>query len=212
MGAWKRVYDRFWGWLEEEPTGSNYWRFLRWALVVMFCYSFSAGFFIVAWKLPKLFLAEEVVEERIRIIADFILNGNPYLLFLVLIKIVFWEEFRFRWVPLFIASKLFKKSYLILLTLVASSIIFGWIHSPDLENENSYVFIFLQGMGSIVLSIVYLKCGILHNKIFKAAFSSFFVHYVFDVLLSAMTIVLFHFLQTNPEGVLFLKKIGIESL
>lgn len=207
----RAVYDRFCHWLEKEPTGRQYWKFLRKTLVVMLCYNFSAGFFIVAWKLPKLFLASDVVAERIQIMADFILNGNPYLLFLLLVKIVIWEEFCFRWAPLFVAVKFFKKRYLILLTLIASSVVFSWMHKPESEADNWYIFIFLQGMAGMALGVVYLKCGIFHGRVLKAAFSSFLVHYVFNAFLILMAIVLFHFLQSNPEGVLFLKKIGIET-
>ena len=83
------------------------------------------------------------------------------------------EELEFR-VPLFVVGLLSIR--LVPLAFLASVIVFGCVHG-DITN------ILLQGVVGLVLGVVFLKCGGLQKKPFKALASSTVVHALYNGLI-----------------------------
>lgn len=62
-----------------------------------------------------------------------------------------WEEIAFRYVPLTIASRYFKKSFMQI--AIGSAIFFGYIHGSPIN-------IMIQGVFGLLFTIVYIRNGL----------------------------------------------------
>jgi len=92
------------------------------------------------------------------------------------------EEIFFRFIPLYFARLLTKKTSIILFVAIISSIIFGDLHG------NAW-HIFLQGISGFILCVVYLKCGGMQGKIIKPLSCSTLSHFGFNSFLTLLALV-----------------------
>lgn len=64
-----------------------------------------------------------------------------------------WEEIAFRYVPLTIASRYFKKSFIQI--MIGSAIVFGLGHGSPIN-------IMIQGVWGLMFSIIYIRNGLVY--------------------------------------------------
>ncbi|MCX6792434.1 MAG: CPBP family intramembrane metalloprotease [Candidatus Falkowbacteria bacterium] len=81
----------------------------------------------------------------------------------------FIEEAAFRFLPLLVVSALTQKIYPIIITVLVSSFIFGFLHG-DLLN------VFVQGFSGLFLCFIYWKSGAAEDKHCKALSYSYLSH------------------------------------
>ena len=94
---------------------------------------------------------------------------------LFLLKAVCFEEILFR-LPLAILIERRWKLKNILFSAVALSVLFGTLHG-------SFKNILSQGVGGLLYSILFLKCGGWHRHYLKALTVTIIAHYIWNVLL-----------------------------
>ena len=194
-------------WLDDEPKGWRYWKFLLICVIWMLAYGFAVGEMMVDYyyqnkSLPGLlvhsipFLSQDIFSER----HEMILNLYTYpwwLMFLIMVRQVFSEEIRFRWAALFPATKILGNSIITILIAVLASFFFGWRHGHLLKE--GLIFVPIQGVIGLALSLIYLKCGGLHKHNWKALWSSFLAHLTFNLTLSIPVIAFFYIQDKHPD-------------
>ena len=95
---------------------------------------------------------------------------------LVLLYLAFMEEIFFRFAPLFLAAALFRRferGIILLFFVVASSVIFGWMHG-------GYEYIFFQGVFGVLFCVLYLKCGGMQGHHVKALVTTTGAHFLWN--------------------------------
>ena len=97
---------------------------------------------------------------------------------IILLGMAFIEEIFFRF-PLVLLVALKLRLWIILAVSVILSIIFGLLHG-GIPN------IFLQGIGGLFYSILFLKCGGYHGKLIKPLAAAAFTHFFFNGVLVLM--------------------------
>jgi len=90
------------------------------------------------------------------------------------------EETLCRFIPLFIAFAT-KKKYVILATVILSSITFGWVHG-------SWANIPVQGVAGLIFCCVFLKCSSFGRNLGKGLLCSTAVHAGFNLILVAILV------------------------
>lgn len=203
----RKAYQWLWRWLEKEAIGWRYWLFLLLAFVVLVAYNALATGFIFGWKFYNSISFVDVFDKKSKEVTSFLLSCEPLFLFAIIAYQLFVEEIKFRFLPLFFATEIAKKikfRFLIPLTAVASSVLFGWMHGSNLKG--GWVFIFIQGATGLILSVVYLKCGGMTNKHLKALSSSYLIHFIFDAMIIGAFLVIVHLLKHMNVDLDFIKK------
>ena len=132
-------------WLEQRPTGSEYWKIIflafafdiAWSIVIISIYGAVVG-------LPEMDSSRQVLLEM-----------AFWKIIPLLILVSFVEEILFRYVPLTVALLIYSRNAaaksLVLVVVIVLSLIFGYMHG------DSPLFLLLQGMGGLIYSTVFLK-------------------------------------------------------
>jgi len=112
--------------------------------------------------------------------------GTIAIFFAYFIGVAIQEELLFRVLPLGFGRFITKDPRVLLwMIVIPTSILFGFVHG-------SVWNILIQGVGGMILCIVYLMCGGYQGKILKPFFMTSAIHCVYDtiivtgVLLSAL--------------------------
>jgi len=73
------------------------------------------------------------------------------------------------------------KIKIVLLAVVMSSLIFGYVHG-------GWQFIFLQGVGGVMLSFCFLKCGGYNGRVWKAIIASSTSHFLYNAFVAFISL------------------------
>jgi membrane protease YdiL (CAAX protease family) len=92
------------------------------------------------------------------------------------------EEFIFRLFPLTISVKLLGNSTIVIWVAVLSSVIFGYVHA-------GWAAVPIQGVLGFALALVFLKCGGLQKRSFKAFFVCVFLHFYINMLITVVLLI-----------------------
>ena len=100
----------------------------------------------------------------------------------------FIEELFFRFTPLILAYRFGKKVLrhpivAVVAMVIISSIHFGYLHG-------GFKHVFVQGIGGIFFSLVFLKCGGLKRDYGRAILSSSLAHFVYNATLFTLEFLL----------------------
>lgn len=150
--------SRFFDWLGQEPTGKAYWKFL--AFVVLLNYGFVSWveivLNIVGVQLPNSKALEALTQN------------HTVLFFSLLPLFAAIEEAIFR-LPLRIFLKRNLSPRRLCVVVIILSVLFGLGHG-------GWSGVPIQGVMGVVFCVVYLRCGGLQKKYWKAFLSSTGVH------------------------------------
>ena len=183
MNILKRAYCGFWEWLEEEPTGRQYWKFLFKSWLIFLAYGVLFGIIILIYKEKANSPTPDTFDWRFGKLADNLFFLSPAIFLITVIVLTSLEELIFRWLPLLAGVKIFGRSALTLITAISSSVIFGWLHGVSYPDHlKVFLFILLQGVLGFWLCLVYLKCGSFYKHNLKALFSSLAIHLSYNIL------------------------------
>lgn len=161
--------QKLFDWLHIEPTGRSLWWFLVKMLFLIWVLQFLTQMLLHTVGVPIPNDPElPLLKEKFFVIMLF---SVPFA--------VFMEEAVWRLLlvlPLaFIVESKARPKVLLVSTLLLS-MIFGYIH----KIPGGIPSILLQGVGGLLLSVVFLKCGGLQGKYWKALGASTCVHIVFN--------------------------------
>lgn len=104
---------------------------------------------------------------------------DPYFPVIIIIVIIA-EEFLFRAPLICLVASGLSVGYIIIGALLFSAV-FGWYHG-GVSN------IFIQGVGGFIYCLLFLKCGGLQRKFWKAILSSTSAHMLFDGFLVGLIV------------------------
>lgn len=151
-------------WLRKEPEGFELVKFITGSIFLKLIIAISVSM-LMMWS------GVEVTKVRDGDLKIFSISFPFVLLFGAML-----EEYVFRLVPLkFVLNRNIGFEELTKVVLVVSAF-FGYIHG-GIEH------VFIQGLGGIVLSVVFLKCGGLNKNYRKAYICSTASHYSFNMIL-----------------------------
>jgi len=154
----------FFDWLQKEPTGTAFWKFL--ALIVLLNYGFASWVEIVLTVGGVQFPDSEVLENLVR--------NHTVIFFGLLPFLVAIEEAIFR-LPLVVFLKRNASPRTLCVVVAILSILFGLGHG-------GWIGVPIQGVMGISFCVVFLKCGGLQKKYWKAFLSSTGVHFVHNFI------------------------------
>lgn len=174
---------RFEKWLSTEPRSvlsATYIILL--AIAFKLIWAFVVGRLLLSYEAFAT-VADDDLAKKIR---SFYSEVNLPHFLLVLHLIALQEELVYRALPVAIwwsASKSLKtySLHLLFVAVLCSSVIFGYVHF-GLKS------ILLQGVGGLVLSIVYVKCGGFNGKVIKPLLVSTLVHSLYNNVLIAFVL------------------------
>ncbi len=161
--------SKLWNWLGKEPFGKDV------IFVILFLVMIGLAYVYGACNILAFLKIELPVSSLIPISLDIFFFSR-------LCAWAFLEEIIFRLGPLSILvvitqKFLWKPLPIVLGVVMVFSIIFGWAHGNCFN-------VFVQGVGGLILSFVYLKCGGLRGDWAKGTFSSTVVHFLYNSLLT----------------------------
>lgn len=160
--------SRFWDWLDKEPTN---WRQALRIIIVFTC----ANFAWAAWMMSIL------IASGIRPTTTggpaFLSQPLGYILPVLFVAAAF-EEMIFRLPLIFFARATDSRNVLVLAVAVFSAL-FGLAHGGLINLP-------IQGVAGVLLSVVFLKCGGLHNRPAKGLLASTTTHFLFNAVVFAL--------------------------
>jgi hypothetical protein len=101
----------------------------------------------------------------------------PFLLF----RDAFKEEILFR-LPIAGMIEMHWKIPLVIFSALSVQILFGWLHAKSLPH------VFLQGVGGICYSLLFLKCGGLSRNYLKATLTTAITHFLYNGILALIAL------------------------
>lgn len=138
-------------------------KYLEWMVLIFIC-----------WCLLVWLLCPDCIDQ----IPEPTPIGLPIISFramLVLVLMAPLEELFFRFLPLLWIRVNRRPLCAIIMIVIASSVVFGYLHG------NSYNILF-QGVLGILLCVIYLKAGGYEGKHVQALFMSSVVHFTYNVI------------------------------
>ncbi len=160
-------------WLQREPRGKSLCLFIIMCVLAMLTYVLC--FELVTKMLTNIISLVKINNSGgIRIFTFYF----PFLMFFFAIV----EEIIFR-APLILFITMNCRLRTMLFFAVLFSVIFGFLHG-------GIKHIFIQGVSGMMLSIAFLKCGGLQKKYTKALLTSTTVHYIYNMILVALLVLL----------------------
>lgn len=153
-------------WLEKEARGKQVFFLIAVCLIVKYIYTYAVLilFHFTHVELPP------PSRDKIELTWH-----TPFWLLLFVVI----EEIAFRLFPLIITIELNWSLSRILLVAVAISVIFGVLHGGAL-------YIFVQGVFGFVYSLMFLKCGGLNGRYFKALATTTTTHFLWNGTLATL--------------------------
>lgn len=148
-------------WLKKEVEGGQLLWFLAFCLIILLNYTMLAA--IVATTIFKIKVSSSANPSIIRHVffASFALTA--------------FEELFFR-APLALAAKIWTANFQRVIWLaIAYSAIFALAHTGGMTT------FFFQGVGGLILSVIFLKCGGSQSKFIKPFTCSTLVHAFFNI-------------------------------
>ncbi len=155
--------DRFTSWLGKEAQGKQIFGYIIGTITL--------AFFFTAFFLSLFYSTHTDLSSMSKSTADIV----PGFLFLMIIPLI-TEEIMFRFLPLMWAKEMRFSIKGILIVALISSVFFGYIHG------NAYNIVF-QGTTGFLFSLLFLKCGGMQSKYFKATCCTFTAHYMFNAII-----------------------------
>ena len=165
-------------WLRKEPIG--FWKTLRFIL-------FSVALAYVYNLAVELVYINNVDLENL----DSGIVVPLWWIFLLGITLgrVF-EELFFRFIPLCLVGEIFKRNpYHLLATAAVSSLAFAYAHNISGGLNIGWMRIFIQGVSGLILCAVFLKCGGMNRRYFKAYCASVTTHALLNAAIFAPLII-----------------------
>lgn len=151
-------------WLKEEVKGWDILKFIFFSVFMIFTLGFVAERIINAldYKIPYPLEGTNVPILSLQLLSLILIKG-------------LLEETIWRFAPLSLGTIILGQSRLILIIAIISSIGFGIIHG-------NFLNIFQQGIGGLILSIMFLKCGGFQGKYVKAFLTTSTAHILFNII------------------------------
>ena len=146
-------------WLDCEPGTRETINLVLLSVPLLFALSYTSAWILAAAGSP-------VPARSLR------LPSNAWI-FYIFLRVALTEEFLFRVIPLGIAVSHRASFRTIMITVVLSSIVFGFLHG-------SWQHIFIQGWGGLIFSALFLKCGGLHRNYFRGWLTCAAAHYAYN--------------------------------
>lgn len=157
-------------WLYNEARG---WRILFWIALVL---TFELLFYMPAAHAVINFFhitVPSVPCEKYAIVTI----SFPFLLFRDAIK----EELLFR-LPIAGMVELRWKIQFMIFSAFALQVLFGWLHAKSIPH------VFLQGVGGICYSLLFLKCGGVSRRYIKATLVTSTTHFLYNFILAMIAL------------------------
>lgn len=151
-------------WLKREINGKQLYSFVIASIALNFGYS------ILAFKVMGIL---NIGISPVRSAADQIPIFTIFTPF-ILLGAAFVEEIFFRFAPLFVAVEMELSAKKLFVVVLVISAVFGICHG-------SAQHILFQGIGGVIFSVVFLKCGAMQGRYFKALIASAVSHFLFNV-------------------------------
>lgn len=166
-------------WLRKEPIG--FWktfRFILFSVVLAYVYNLAVGL---------IYISNADLEN----LGSGIVIPLWWIFLLGITIAPVLEELFFRLIPLCLVGEIFKRNlHHLLATAVVSSLAFAYVHNIFGGLDIGWMRILLQGVSGLILSLVFLKCGGMNRRYFKAYCASVITHTLFNAANFAPFIIL----------------------